>query len=631
MLLKLSDICVAFGDKALLDHVNLTLLAGQRIGLLGRNGEGKSTLLKAIKGLIPTDEGDIKLKQGGKVAMLAQSPNLNLQHTIFDAVTEGFGEPGKFLSQYQHLLNDDNIDDATRLERMGDIQHKIEQHNAWNLNAEVEKTLSRLDLPPNELIANLSGGWRRRVNLAQALVSDPDILLLDEPTNHLDIETIEWMETLLTSFTGGILLVTHDRKFLQNVCTDIADLERGQLTLWPGNYQDYLRRKQAALDAEQRANAEFDKKLAQEETWIRQGIKARRTRNEGRVRALQAMREQHAQRRQRQGNAKLQIDTKNKSGKLVIEATDVTFGYPNKVIAKNFSCDIHRGDRIGILGPNGIGKSTIIKTLLNELAPLSGTIRHGTQLDFAYFDQLRAEINPDDTVIDAVSQGKNEITINGKTKHVISYLSDFLFTPARARSPIKSLSGGERARVLLARLFSKPFNFLIMDEPTNDLDIETLELLEDLLMQFDGTLILISHDRDFIDHVVTTTWAINNSQQIDEQIGGYTDWQRQRPVTQKANANKSGPTKSDKMVGVDSTPSTSVKKKKLSYNQQRELELLPKRIEELEQQQQKLSLLTSASDFYQQPQDKVASLLKELDTINTELDACYAKWEELEG
>lgn len=638
MLLKLSDICVTFGDKALLDHVNLTLLAGQRIGLLGRNGEGKSTLLKTVSGQLTPDEGDIHIKQGGKVAILSQTPQINLEHNIFDAVTEGFGERGQLLQQYQHLLNDESIDDTSRLERMGDLQQLIDQHDAWNLNAQVEKTLTRLGLPATEKIANLSGGWRRRVNLAQALVSEPDILLLDEPTNHLDIDTIEWMETLLKNFNGGILLVTHDRKFLQNVCTDIADLERGTLTVWPGNYHDYLRRKQAALDAEQRANAEFDKKLAQEEAWIRQGIKARRTRNEGRVRALKALREQHAERRQRQGQARLSVDTQSKSGKLVIEVNNVTFGYSSdNIVGKDFSCDILRGDRIGILGPNGIGKSTVIRTLLQEIPPIAGEIRHGTQLDIAYFDQHRSELNPDETVIDAVSQGKNEITVNGKSKHAISYLSDFLFTPARARSPIKSLSGGERARVMLARLFSKSFNFLIMDEPTNDLDIETLELLEELLMSFDGTLILVSHDRDFIDNVVTSTWAINADQSIDEQIGGYNDWLRQRPSSQGQGQSQSKEKKLSKVQKPDTpqAPETNAvtqpKKKKLSYNQQRQLDALPAQIEKLEQQQHELAALTSASDFYQQSKAHVADTLKKLDDVNKELDACFRKWEELEG
>ena len=640
-LLKLTNVSIAFGDHKLLDNANLTVEAGQRIGLLGRNGEGKSTLLKVICGEIKADEGEIRTQPGSRIASLEQAPGMASNATVFDVVAQGLGEVGQWIVRYQVLANE-VTDEAHKLSEMEALQHKLEACDGWNLTANVEKTLSRLNLSADVQVQSLSGGWQRRVSLARALVCNPHILLLDEPTNHLDTETIIWLEKQIRQFNGAVVFVTHDRAFLQSVATDIVDLERGQLTMWAGQYTDYLRRKQAAMEQEARQNAEFDKKLASEEVWIRQGIKARRTRNEGRVRSLEKMREQRRQRRERKGNVKLAVDTSATSGKLVIEAKDIYYGYGDTPIIKPFSARIFRGDRIGLIGPNGIGKSTLLKLLLGELEPQGGTIRHGTRLEIAYFDQLRSQIDMEQTVVDAIGQGRESIEVNGKSKHVISYLSDFLFTPARARSPVKSLSGGERARVLLAKLFSKPMNMLVMDEPTNDLDIETLELLEELLLQFNGTLLLVSHDREFMDNVVTSTFSFEGEGRIHEYIGGYSDWLNQagRRADSKpgakiqdsasATTSQGRQAPSSKNVQSKSKPAQVVRKK-LSYNEQRELDALPEKIEQLEAEQAKLTDMVSDGGFYQQPQEIVSETLQTLKTVSDTLDQCYQRWDELDS
>ena len=630
-LLKLTDISIAFGDHELLDNANLTIDSGQRIGLLGRNGEGKSTLLRLINGEIKPDNGEIRYQVGSTIASLEQTPGMAQESTVFDVVASGLGSVGEWISEYQSIsiARDDHArgDHELTMHRLAELQQKLEACDGWNLSGNVEKTLSRLSLPSQEMVNSLSGGWQRRVSLARALVSDPQILLLDEPTNHLDTDTIIWLEKQIRQFKGAILFVTHDREFLQNVATDIVDLERGKLTKWAGTYDDYLRRKQASMEQEARQHAEFDKKLASEEIWIRQGIKARRTRNEGRVRSLQKMREHRSARRNRKGNVKLEIDKSSNSGKLVIEAKNISHTYVDKTIISDFSTRILRGDRIGLIGPNGVGKTTLLKILLGELEAERGTIKHGTKLEVAYFDQLRSQINLDQTVIDVIGQGRDQITINGKSKHVISYLSDFLFTPARSRSPVSSLSGGEKARVLLAKLFSKPTNVLVMDEPTNDLDIETLELLEELLLQFEGTLLLVSHDRKFMDNVITSSFSFEGDGKVNEYIGGYSEWLSQvtqKPETTPASNSKSIPTK-------NISKTTTAGRKKLSYNDQRELAGLPEKIEKLEKRQELLTETTSDASFYQLPQMEVSRALQELKEIGESLDQCYERWSELDS
>ncbi|NOQ36186.1 MAG: ATP-binding cassette domain-containing protein, partial [Methylococcaceae bacterium] len=524
-LLRLSSLSIAFGTHALLDNANFQLDAGERVGLLGRNGEGKSTLMKIIAGSIHADGGEIWRQPQLKLAWLEQAPELTDDMTIYDAVADGLGDLGHWISRYHSLSMTMDYEDERALQELGDLQHKLESHNGWHFQQRVESTLSKLNLPADVKVSDLSGGWKRRVALAQALVIEPEVLLLDEPTNHLDFETISWLEEQVLNFRGAVLFVTHDRSFLQKLATRIVDLDRGQLVSWQGNYEDYLRRKAAALDAEANQNSEFDKKLAQEEVWVRQGIKARRTRNEGRVRALEQLRRERSERRNKQGTSKLTLDTAQSSGKKVVEVDNVSFQYGDKVIIKDFSTLIQRGDKIGLIGGNGAGKSTLLKLLLEQLEPTSGTITQGTKLEVAYFDQLREQLDPEMTVVDSVADGNDFLEIAGARRHVMSYLSDFLFSPVRARSPVKSLSGGEKNRLLLARLFTRPANLIIMDEPTNDLDLETLELLESKLVDFDGTLLLVSHDRAFLDNVVTSVLVLTGENgRIDEFVGGYTDW-----------------------------------------------------------------------------------------------------------
>ncbi len=624
-LLTLTNLCIAYGDNKLLDQANLTLEPGQRIGLIGRNGEGKTTLLNIINSAISADDGEIRLKPGTTIATLEQSPSLNEATTVFELVASGIGEVGHLLGEYHRLSQQSD----PRLDLLGELQHKLDSCDGWNIQARVDKTLSRLNLNADDNVGGLSGGWQRRVSLARALASDPQILLFDEPTNHLDLETIIWLEKQTRKFTGGILFITHDREFLQNVATDIAELDRGKLVIWPGNYNDYLKRKAAALEQEQRQYSEFDKKLAKEEVWIRQGIKARRTRNEGRVRALEKMRLERMERRNRKSNVNLELEQGKQSGKLVIEASNICFSYEKIIVVKDFSCRIIRKDRIGLIGPNGIGKSTLLKLLLDGLQPHSGTVKHGTKIEVAYFDQLREHLNLESTVIDTIGQGREQIEINGRTRHVISYLSDFLFSPARSRSPIKSLSGGEKARVLLARLFSKPANLLVMDEPTNDLDIETLELLEELLLQFEGTLLLVSHDRKFLDNVVTSTFSFQGNGVISEQVGGYSDWLRMseaKAVTQKRGKSKSSPT-----ITTELTAPSRTSKTKLSYKEQHELDSLPKQIEEIESKQDQLTQLISDTNFYDRPKADIDNTLKQLKSVSDQLEQLYQRWGELES
>ncbi|WP_045223600.1 ATP-binding cassette domain-containing protein [Methyloterricola oryzae] len=624
---RLSAVSIAFGVQPVLDHADFQLDPGERVGLIGRNGEGKSTLLKAIAGQVPTDSGELWIQPGTRIALLEQEPRLPEQATIYDAVADALGDVGHWIAEY-HRLSEQVHADTAALAELGRLQHELESRDGWRLQQRVEHTLSRLALPGDQAVAGLSGGWRRRVALARALVVEPEVLLLDEPTNHLDLESILWLEDQLLQFGGAVLLITHDRAFLQKIATRIVDLDRGRLTSWPGDYADYLEKKAAALEEEARHNAEFDKKLAQEEAWIRQGIKARRTRNEGRVRALKQLRVERSQRRLQQGQAKLELEQSERSGKLVIEAENVNFAYGGDTIIRDFSTTLLRGDRVGLIGPNGVGKSTLLQILLKQLEPQSGSVRHGTRLNIAYFDQLRAQLDPDATLADAVSEGKDYLDINGQRLHIMSYLGNFLFPPARARSPVRSLSGGERNRALLARLFSKPCNLLVMDEPTNDLDVETLELLEDLLANFDGSLLLVSHDRTFLDNVVTSTLVFEGGGRIGEFVGGYSDWLAYSSRGKAQDKADIPPSPSQSKAAEAAIPSA---KKKLSYKEQKELEALPARIEELEGRQSALNARINAADFYKESPETVKSVLAEAETLAQDLEQAYARWDELEA
>ncbi|WP_020563883.1 ATP-binding cassette domain-containing protein [Methylosarcina fibrata] len=624
-LLRLTNISIAFGAHELLDRADFQLDAGERVGLLGRNGEGKSTLMKIIAGQIQADHGEIWRQPGLRLAWLEQAPDLPADATIYDAVAGGLGELGEWLTRY-HTLSQAMAHDDWTLRELGDLQHKLEAHNGWHFGNRVETTLSRLGLPGDLNISGLSGGWKRRVALARALVIEPEVLLLDEPTNHLDFESIAWLEEQLLNFQGAVLFVTHDRAFLQKLATRIIDLDRGHLVSWQGDYNDYLRRKAAALEDEANQNAEFDKKLAEEEAWIRQGIKARRTRNEGRVRALEQLRRERAQRRNRQGTASITLERGDASGRKVIEADDIGFAYGDRTIVSHFSTLIQRGDKIGLIGANGAGKSTLLKLLLKQLEPDSGTVEHGTRLEIAYFDQLREQLDPEMTVADTIAHGNDFVDLPGGRKHVMSYLADFLFAPARARSPVKSLSGGEKNRLLLARLFTRPANLIVMDEPTNDLDLETLELLEEKLVNYDGTLLLVSHDRAFLDNVVTSVFVLDGSGKIEEFVGGYSDWQQQRREPEpKLQTVKKAPEKA-KAESVSQPP----KKKKLSYKEQQELNQLPELIEQLETRQTELNELINSSEFYKNDQPAITRTLEELNQTVTKLEQAYQRWDELE-
>ncbi len=624
-LLRLKKVSIAFGTHALLKQAEFQLDDGERVGLLGRNGEGKSTLMKIIMQHIHADEGEVWHKPELRIAVLEQMPQLPDEETIYDVVAGGLGEVGEWIKRYHELtLHMTEMDDAV-LQEMGDLQHKLDVHNGWQIQQRVESTLSRLNLPADTKVKGLSGGWKRRVSLAKALVIDPEVLLLDEPTNHLDLESIMWLEGQLLNFKGAILFVTHDRSFLQKLATRIIDLDRGKLISWPGDYADYLVKKAAYLEEEATQNALFDKKLALEEVWVRQGIKARRTRNEGRVRALEALRKERSQRRNLQGTTKLSVDAGKASGKKVVEMHDVSFGYPDKLIVKDFSGVIQRGDKIGLIGPNGAGKTTFLKLLLKEIEPNTGEVTQGTKLEVAYFDQLREMLDPEISVADTIAGGNDHVVINGEPRHVMSYLNDFLFAPARARSPVKTLSGGEKNRLLLAKLFTKPANLIIMDEPTNDLDMETLELLEERLVDYKGTLLIVSHDRAFLDNVVTSVFVFEGEGVVAEYVGGYSDWMAYSQSLIKAAKAKAPKTSSAKAMAAP------VKKKKLSYKEQKELDELPAIIEGLDSKQVNMNEQISRATFYQQEQPAVQLVLDDLAKVETDLEQAYQRWDELEA
>jgi ATP-binding cassette subfamily F protein uup len=616
-LLQAKNLHHSYGDHALLDGVNLTLETGERVCLVGRNGSGKSTLLKIIAGRIKVDEGDIIHSPELRIAELNQEVPQGFAGSVYDCIAQGIGKLAGVFTEWHHAAIESASNPAA-LNRMQRYQDQIEANDAWNLETRISSTISRLALSADQPFDDLSGGMKRRVLLGQALVADPDLLLLDEPTNHLDIDSILWLENLLLGFNGTLVFITHDRSFLQRLATRIIDLDRGNLTSWPGDYQRYLEARAAQLETESRHNALFDKKLAQEEVWIRQGIKARRTRNEGRVRALEKMRLARSERRERSGTAKITAQQADASGKIVIEAEGVNFGWDDKPIVHDFSCKILRGEKIGILGPNGSGKSTLIQLLLGQLKPQSGWIKTGTRLEVAYFDQHREALDPQKSVRENLAAAGDQVTINGRTRHVIGYLKDFLFSEKTIHMPVKALSGGERNRLLLARLFTRSFNFLVMDEPTNDLDIETLELLEELLVEYSGTLLLVSHDREFIDNTVTSTLVFESPGEINEYVGGYQDWLRQRPdsdaVVEQAPANQKPPRASSKQ-----------------RSQQNELRTLPGKIEKLEGKIEAFQQRFAATDYYQQEAELIRDEQQQLQALESELATLYQLWETLES
>ncbi|WP_413284449.1 ABC transporter ATP-binding protein [Vibrio sp. MA40-2] len=630
-LLTINNGHLAFGDVPLLDGSDFALQENERVCLVGRNGAGKSTLMKILSGDVIMDDGKYQITQDVVVSRLEQDPPRNEQGTVLEYVASGLAEIGKTLKIYQDLLDLIAEDPSEKnINRLAKVQEELDHTGAWRFEDRIKNVLAALKLDGHTKLTDLSGGWQRKAALAKALVCDPDVLLLDEPTNHLDVTTIEWLEGFLKDFRGSIIFVSHDRAFIKSMATRIVDLDRGKLSSFPGNYEQFLVDKEEALRVEEMQNAEFDKKLAQEEVWIRQGIKARRTRNEGRVRALKKLRQERSDRLEVQGKANIQIDTSNRSGKIVFEADNISFEYDNKPIVSNFSFNIMRGDRIGLIGPNGCGKSTLLKLLLDQLEPQSGKLRCGTKLEVAYFDQYRETLDPEKTVIDNLADGKQEVTIGGKERHALSYLQDFLFSPKRARTPVKALSGGEKNRLLLARLFTKPNNLLILDEPTNDLDIETLELLEDLLANYEGTLLLVSHDRQFVDNTVMTSWIFEGDGVIEEFVGGYHDAQQQRLQALKTRA-PSVEKKQNVVKSPTKVTKQSVKTKKLSYKLVRELEELPAKLEQFEMAIEKLQQEVNTPEFFAQSVEQTQPILDKLAAQEQQLEIAFERWEELEA
>ncbi len=626
-LLGMQDVSVGFGGPSLLEHMNLQIDPGERICLIGRNGVGKTTLLKLIIGELQPDNGVVSRAPLLTVTVLAQEVPDALAGTVFDQVSTGLGSRGKLLAQYHQLSHRIAAESHSEmlLGRLDTLQHDLDREDGWQMNRRVEVIIEKMKLDPDVDFASLSAGMKRRVMLAQAIVCEPNILLLDEPTNHLDIEAIQWIENFLDDYNGTLIFVSHDRAFLKKLSTRIIELDRGQLRSFACDYETYLQRKQAALDAEATEQALFDKKLAQEEVWIRKGIQARRTRNEGRVRALKKMRVERSQRKEISGPVRMQMNEAQQSGRKVIEAKDISFAYsPEKHLISGFSTTILRGDKIGIIGPNGSGKTTLLRVLLGDLQVTQGSIRHGVNLEIAYFDQLHAQLDDAKTVYENIADGNETVYINGKPRHIIGYLQDFLFTPTQSRNPVGNLSGGERNRLLLARLFMRPSNVLVLDEPTNDLDMETLDLLEEFLLDYPGTVLLVSHDREFLNHVVTSTLVLEGGGIVKEYVGGYDDWQRQRtnPPEKKAEPAK-------KTLEPPASKSSKDQQRRLTFKEKKELENLPPLIEKLEQEQQRLHEEMAAPDFYKKgPQ--IAAAATRLEEIDHQVAESYRRWEELE-
>ena len=635
-LLNLSNAYLGFGDHPLLDHTELHIEPNERVCLVGRNGAGKSTLMKVLAGEIQLDDGKLTLEKDIVVTRLEQDPPRHVQESVFDYVAEGIAHLSDLLKQYHHISQQMQTDYSDELlTKLSHIQAQLEHNNGWQFENRIQDTLKLLELDPDKKLCELSGGWVRRAALARALVADPDILLLDEPTNHLDVEAITWLEDLLLNFKGSIIFISHDRSFIRKMATRIVDLDRGKLVSYPSNYDLYLETKAEDLRVEELQNALFDKKLAQEEVWIRQGIKARRTRNEGRVRALKKLREERRNRREVQGSAKIQIDQSTRSGKIVFDIENASYEVAGKTLLKDFSATIQRGDKIALVGANGCGKTTFIKLLLGELQPTSGTIHCGTKLEVAYFDQYRAELDLEKTVMDNVADGKQDIEVNGVKRHVLGYLQDFLFPPKRAMTPVKALSGGERNRLLLAKLLLKPNNLLILDEPTNDLDVETLELLEELLTDYQGTLIIVSHDRQFIDNTVEEGFFFEGDGVVNKYIGGYFDAKQQQIQYHASLAANLQNVKKNEPLAIEPVkaekPKAEQKKVKLSYKEQRELEALPAQMEALEAEMEALQTEVNSADFFSKEASYTQAQLQKLAEAEMALEQAFERWEQLEN
>ncbi|RUO81300.1 ABC transporter ATP-binding protein [Idiomarina tyrosinivorans] len=632
-LLRIQDAELSYGTQVLLDQVQLTVDAGERVCLVGRNGAGKSTLMKVIAGEILLDSGTVQAVGETVITRLPQDPPAQSDDTVYHYVADALADVGALLDEYNQLsaqIAEDASEHA--LKRLDQLQTAIDAADGWQYSSRIESVLSRLNLQPNQVMNTLSGGWLRRVALARALVVNPDILLLDEPTNHLDIEMVKWLEQQLKEFTGAIVFISHDRAFIRALATRIVDLDRGHLSSFPGDYDRYLSKKAEALDVEANQRAEFDKKLAEEEAWIRQGIKARRTRNEGRVRALKALRNERKQRRELQGNAKMQANEAGRSGKRVFEGEGLHLAFDDKTILQDFSLNLQRGDKIALVGPNGVGKSTLIRVILGEQAVDSGQVKLGTNLEVAYFDQHRDQLDPQKTVMDNVGDGKQDIQFQGRSRHILSYLQDFLFSPAQSRTPVRALSGGERNRALLAKILLKPSNVLVLDEPTNDLDIETLELLEQILAEYQGTVILVSHDREFVDNTATSVLYFEGEGKVTEIIGGFTELSHYLTEREPSQGTKIGAAQSEPQKEKKSTArkGSAQPSKKLSYKLKRELELLPQQIDELEQQLAELQAVMNEPDFFSQPHEKTEPVLNDIAEIEAQLMSALERWDELE-
>ena len=627
-LIRLDNACLAYGDLPLLDHVDFALQPGERIALVGRNGMGKSTLMRVLAGQEKLDSGEINVQQDCRINYLPQDLPPADDKTVFAFLAEGLAGLGDLLFRFEELTHQ-ALDDRG-MKELETLQEKIEINDGWAMQQRIQSSLSDLGLTGDEPMGSLSGGWRRRVAIARSLLSRPDVLLLDEPTNHLDIPAIEWLQNIVRVANCALVLITHDRRFMNDMADRICWLDRGKLLSFPGNYQHFLQKREELLQVEEQQNALFDKRLAEEEKWIRQGIKARRTRNEGRVRALQAMRRERSRRIEKRGNVNMQIDDTSRSGRRVFELEDVSCSYEGKQVLQHVNLLVQRGDRVALIGKNGAGKSTLIKLMLGQLKPTTGVVKHGTKQQIAYFDQTRHQLDEGQSVMDNVAEGRETISVNGRDKHVLSYLGDFLFTPQRARSPVSTLSGGEKNRLLLARLFSQPANILVLDEPTNDLDIETLELLEELIGGFDGTVIVASHDREFVDRIVTSTIFIDDDGRVYDYVGGFDDLLRQHGALWRQPGDKkvaaAAPQKSSATPGKKQTG-----KNKLSYKLQRELDQLPGQIEKAENAIEALQSQMADPAFFQQQPEKAAEATRELDTLQQKLERFFARWEELEN
>lgn len=635
-LMQLKNASILFGQPPLIDSASLNIQSGERVCVVGRNGSGKSTLLKVISGDIKLDEGQMILPAGTVVSRLSQDPPQDISGDMFDYVAEGLEDIAQILKDYHHITNIIGDDPSEKnLNRMQALQEQLDARNAWQFEQRISNVLTQLQLEPDQMLSELSGGWRRKAALARALVSEPDLLLLDEPTNHLDIEMVKWLEKALLNYTGAIIFISHDRAFIRKLATRIVDIDRGQVVSYPGNYETYLEQKAHDLEVEESNNREFDKKLAKEEVWIRQGIKARRTRNEGRVRALKALRDEYQSRRNVTGSAVINRNAGGKSGKRIFETEALHFSFGDKLLVDNLDLLITRGEKVAFIGGNGSGKSTLIKLLLGEQKDYQGEIFRGTNIEVAYFDQHRTSLDLNKSVIDTIADGKREVSFNGGTRHVIGYLQDYLFSPERVNAPVSTLSGGERNRLVLAKLMLKPSNLLVLDEPTNDLDVETLELLESLLVDYEGTVLLVSHDREFVDNVVTSSLVFEGNGIIKQFVGGYTDmrsWYDEKELHEKNKIDEQvKPPKAESKLEKQQTSTSTRGNKKLSYKDSKELQESPKQIERMERELEELQLVVSSADFFQQEEEITQVTLQKLTNIEKDLSVAYARWDELES